>query len=163
MIESYDPTCCVYSSLNCSLAKSQVPLRISQKGGKNKNQVTNKNSDGLKLKTVNAESRHVLLFFMQQTLVSNCEMLFRLEDKGKRWRFIVWCLVQSGTCPTSHNYPRSQDLFIHKPSQLLAGSIQPGCHFRRTELFKHTSLHCPDQVPTYSWVERVHVWAKCLA
>ena len=23
------------------------------------------------------------------------------------------------------------------------GSIQPGCRFRRTELFKHTGLHCP--------------------
>ena len=38
------------------------------------------------------------------------------------------------------------------------GSIQPGCHFRRTELFKHTSLHCPTRYPlSYSWVERVHV------
>ena len=27
------------------------------------------------------------------------------------------------------------------------GSIQPGCHFRRTELFKHTSLHCPTRYP----------------
>ena len=36
------------------------------------------------------------------------------------------------------------------------GSIQPGCQFRRTELFKHKpSLSY--QVPTYSWVERVHV------
>ena len=23
------------------------------------------------------------------------------------------------------------------------GSMQPGCRFRRTELFKHTSFHCP--------------------
>ena len=27
------------------------------------------------------------------------------------------------------------------------GSIQPGCHFGRTELFKHTSLHCPTRYP----------------
>ena len=27
------------------------------------------------------------------------------------------------------------------------GSIQPGCHFRRTALFKHTSLHCPTRYP----------------
>ena len=27
------------------------------------------------------------------------------------------------------------------------GSIQPGCHFRRTELFKHTSLYCPTRYP----------------
>ena len=27
------------------------------------------------------------------------------------------------------------------------GSIQPGCHFRRTELFKHTSLHCSTRYP----------------
>ena len=27
------------------------------------------------------------------------------------------------------------------------GSIQPGCHFRRTELFKHTSSHCPTRYP----------------
>ena len=27
------------------------------------------------------------------------------------------------------------------------GSIQPGCHFRRTELFKYTSLHCPNGYP----------------
>ena len=27
------------------------------------------------------------------------------------------------------------------------GSIQPGCHFRLTELFKYTSLHCPTRYP----------------
>ena len=27
------------------------------------------------------------------------------------------------------------------------GSIQPGCHFWHTELFKHTSLHCPARYP----------------
>ena len=27
------------------------------------------------------------------------------------------------------------------------GSTEPGCHFRRTELFKHTSLHCPTRYP----------------
>ena len=27
------------------------------------------------------------------------------------------------------------------------GSIQPGCHFLRTELFKHTSLHRPTRYP----------------
>ena len=25
--------------------------------------------------------------------------------------------------------------------------MRPGCHFRRTELFKHTSLHCPTRYP----------------
>ena len=40
----------------------------------------------------------------------------------------------------------SQDLSIHKPSQL-PGSTQPGCRFGRTELFKHTSLHCPTRYP----------------
>ena len=43
------------------------------------------------------------------------------------------------------------------------GSVQPDCHFRRTELFKLTSLHCPTRYThLYSWVKRVHVWAKCL-
>ena len=32
------------------------------------------------------------------------------------------------------------------------GSIQPGCHFRRTELFKHISLHCP--TGTYLLLDR---------
>ena len=27
------------------------------------------------------------------------------------------------------------------------GSIMPGCYFRRTKLFKHTSLHCPTRYP----------------
>ena len=27
------------------------------------------------------------------------------------------------------------------------GTIQPVCHFRRTELFKHTSLYCPTRYP----------------
>ena len=27
------------------------------------------------------------------------------------------------------------------------GSIQPGCHFRRTELYSNTSLHCPTRYP----------------
>ena len=27
------------------------------------------------------------------------------------------------------------------------GSIQPGCHLRRTGLFQHTSLHCPTRYP----------------
>ena len=31
-----------------------------------------------------------------------------------------------------------------------ARSIQPGCHFRRTKLFKHTSLHCPTRYPLTS-------------
>ena len=44
------------------------------------------------------------------------------------------------------------------------GRIQPGCHFQHRELFKHTSLHCPVRYPlTQTWVETVHVWAKCLA
>ena len=31
------------------------------------------------------------------------------------------------------------------------GSIQPGCYFRRTELFKHRSLHCPTRYPLTPW------------
>ena len=35
------------------------------------------------------------------------------------------------------------------------GSMQPGCHFRPTELFKHTSLHCQTLYPlTPGWRER---------
>ena len=26
-------------------------------------------------------------------------------------------------------------------------NMQPGCHFRRTEVIKHTSLHCPTRYP----------------
>ena len=38
------------------------------------------------------------------------------------------------------------------------GSTQPGCQFWRTELVEYTGLHYMSyQVPTYSWVERVHV------
>ena len=54
--------------------------------------------------------------------------------------------------------------FIHKPSQLL------GEHTARLPFPAHRTIqtHKPSlsyQVPTltYSWVERVHVWAKCLA
>ena len=61
----------------------------------------------------------------------------------------VYSLVSS----TKHHSPNftqitpwSQDLFIYKPSQL------PREHtvrlpFRCTELFKHTSLHCPTRYP----------------
>ena len=37
------------------------------------------------------------------------------------------------------------------------GSIQADYHFRRTELFKTHKPSLSYQVPTYSWVERVHV------
>ena len=40
--------------------------------------------------------------------------------------------------------PRTCSFISHLSSP---GSIQPGCHFRRTELFKHTSLHCPTRYP----------------
>ena len=45
------------------------------------------------------------------------------------------------------------------------GSLQPGCDF---SAYRTIQTHKPSlsyQVPylSYSWVERVHVWAKCLA
>ena len=43
--------------------------------------------------------------------------------------------------PTGH---RTCSFISHLNS---SGSTQPGCHFRRTELFKHTSLHCPTRYP----------------
>ena len=64
-----------------------------------------------------------------------------------RCRFIVWYLARSAIRPTSHNYPWSQDLFVHKPYLNSPGSIQPGCHLRRTDLFKRTGLHCPTRYP----------------
>ena len=45
--------------------------------------------------------------------------------------------------------------FIHRTCSFISnlsspGSIQPGCHFRRTEVFKHTSLNSLSyQVSTY--------------
>ena len=44
------------------------------------------------------------------------------------------------------------------------GSIQPGCHFRRTELFKHTSFHCPSRYPLTpgSRVLYCRIKLKCL-
>ena len=85
-----------------------------------------------------------------------------ISTHTKRWRFIVWYLARSATHPTSHNYPWSQDLFTHKPSQL------PGEHTARLPFPVHRTIptHKPSlsyQVPTYSWVLRVHMWAKCLA
>ena len=70
-------------------------------------------------------------------------------------------LAGSAICPTSHNYPWSQDLFVHKPLQL------PGEHIAWLPFSAHGIIqtHKPSlsyQVPTYSWVKRVHVWAKCL-
>ena len=38
------------------------------------------------------------------------------------------------------------DLSIYKPPQL-PRSIQVSCHFRHTELFKHTTLDCPARYP----------------
>ena len=59
----------------------------------------------------------------------------------------VYSLVSSAstTRPTSHNYPpghRTCSFMSHLNSP---GIIQPGCHF--SELFKHTSLHCPTRYP----------------
>ena len=36
-------------------------------------------------------------------------------------------------------------------------SIQPGCHFQHTELFKHTSLHCRTRYPLTPGQESAHV------
>ena len=77
----------------------------------------------------------------------------------------VYSLVSSANrySPRLHTMtPWSQDLFIHKPSQF------PGEHTARLPFSAHGTIqtHKPSlsyQVPTYSWVERVHVWAKCLA
>ena len=68
------------------------------------------------------------------------------KKKRYRWRF---SLVSS----TKHYLPDFTQLhpghwtcsFISHLNSL--GSIQPGCHFWCTELFKHTSLHCPTGYP----------------
>ena len=49
-----------------------------------------------------------------------------------------------------------------KPSQLPREHAAQIPFSGTQTLFKHTSLPCFYQVPTYSWVERVHVWVKCL-
>ena len=77
-----------------------------------------------------------------------------------RYRFIVWYLAQSDIHPTSQLPPGHRTCsFISHCSCLW--STQPSCHFWHTELFKHTTCDNPSlsyQVPTLSWVKRVHVW-----
>ena len=74
-----------------------------------------------------------------------------------------WYLAQSAIRPTTHTCtPWSQDLFIYKPSQL------PREHttrlpFQAHETIQTHKLSLSYQVPSYSWVERMHAWAKCLA
>ena len=70
--------------------------------------------------------------------------------KGKKRKVKVYSLVSRAKCH-SLNFTqlilprhRSCSYISHLNSP---GSIQPGCHFRRTELFKHTSLHCPKRYP----------------
>ena len=66
------------------------------------------------------------------------------KKRKKRWRFIVWYLARSTNHPTSPPGHRTCSFISHLNS---LGSIQPGCYFRRTELVKHTSLHCPTGYP----------------
>ena len=79
----------------------------------------------------------------------------------ERWRFIVWYLARSATGPTLHNNPLVTGP-VHKLSQ------HPGEHTARLPFPAHRTIqtHKPlvsYQVSTYSWVKRVHVWAKYLA
>ena len=59
--------------------------------------------------------------------------------------------------------PWSQDLLVHKPSLNSLGGITAQLPFL---VHRTIQTHKPSlsyQVPTYCWVKRVHVWAKCLA
>ena len=83
-----------------------------------------------------------------------------VKGEGKSAGFIVWYLARSAIRPTSHNYTLwSLDLFVHEPSQL------PGKHTVWLPLSAHGTIQTHKlslsyQVPTYSWVERVHVRAR---
>ena len=62
----------------------------------------------------------------------------------------VYSLVSSAK---RHSPDFTQLLPVHRTRSFIShlnspGSIQPSCHFfRRTELFKHTSRHCPTRYP----------------
>ena len=90
-------------------------------------------------------------------------LLIYIQFKGKQVNVEVYSLVSSAKRYSPHFTitPWSQDPLIHKPSQL------PGEHTARLPFPAHRTIqtHKPSlscQVPTYSWVEGVHVWAKCL-
>ena len=70
-----------------------------------------------------------------------------LKKKKKRCRFIVWYLAWSTNHPTSLSYSLGHRTCLFISHLNFPGSILPGCHFRCTELFKHTNLHCPTRYP----------------
>ena len=75
-----------------------------------------------------------------QCRLRHCFCSYKSEGKGAG--FIAWCVAPDFTqLPPDH---MTFSFIIHLNS---LGSIQPSCHFRSTELFKHTSLHCPTRYP----------------
>ena len=80
----------------------------------------------------------------------------------KQVKLEPYSLVSSAKRHSPNLTPWSQDLLIHKPSQL------PGEHTARLPFPAHRTIqtHEPSlsyQLPTYLWVSRMHVWARCLA
>ena len=84
--------------------------------------------------------------FLGDQMIKLFALLIYKKEKKK---VQVYSLVSSTKCyspdftqlPPGH---RTCSFISHLNSP---GSIQPGCHFRRMELFKHTSLHCPTRYP----------------
>ena len=86
------------------------------------------------------------------------------KKKRQSWKFIVWYLAAKRNSPAFHAIsPWSHDLSTHKSSQL------PEEHTARLPLPAHRNYlntqkpSLSYQVPTYSWIERVHVWGTDLA
>ena len=75
----------------------------------------------------------------------------------------VYSLVcRSANHPILHNYTPITGP-VHSFSHLnFPGSAQPCCHYGAGNYLITRELLQTYQVPTYSWVERVHVWVKAL-
>ena len=93
-----------------------------------------------------------ILWFSQtrQTLWSllGLEALCWREVKVKV-KVQVYSLVSSvkRCSPNFTEFPPGHMTYSFISHLNLLGSIQPSCHFRCTELFKHTSLHCATRYP----------------
>ena len=86
-------------------------------------------------------------------------------EMKKRLRVQVYSLVSS---MERHSPNFTQLPPGHRTCSLMSCLNSPGDHMAQLPLLTHGTiqthkLSLPYQVPTYSWVERVHVWAKCLA
>ena len=69
--------------------------------------------------------------------------------KKKKVKVQVYSLVSSAKRHSPHFTQLSPG---HRTCSFIShfnslGSIRPSCHFQATELFKHTSLHCPTRYP----------------